>query len=95
MAHLCIAYIPPQHYDAFRRILNDHVPNTYYEWWQFHVQKAANIIDAGNTYREIQIDPHEFALAYDRHQVERNLQGLDRFAELKAVADAKKRRKPL
>lgn len=90
MTRFYIAYLPPQHYDTFRRILYGHLPNTYDEWGQFYVQKAANILNAGDTYREVQIDPDEFAVAVSSGRVEATFQGLDRFAELKAASDAKK-----
>ena len=84
MAHLYIAYIPPQHYDAFQRILQGNLPNTYDEWSEVHMRKAADILDAGDIYREVQIDPDEFAGACGSDGVDRTLQGLDRFAGLKA-----------
>ncbi len=87
MAHFYIAHLPPQHYNAFRDILDAHIPNAYDEWRKFHVQKAANILYSGHTYVEVQIDPDEFARACDANRVERTLQGLDHFAGLKATSD--------
>jgi hypothetical protein len=90
MAHFYIAHLPPQHYNAFRSILDTHIPDTYDEWSKFHLQKAANILVSGHTYLELQIDPDEFAMACDSNRVERTLQGLDHFAGLKATSDTKK-----
>jgi len=95
MARFYIAYIPPQHYDTIRSLLHGHMPDTYDEWTQFHTQKAADLLDAGDFYREVQIDPDEFARHCDAHGDDRTLQGLDRFARLRAAADAKKGREAI
>jgi len=89
MAHFFIAYIPPQHYETVRRILNGHMPNTYDEWGQFHVDKAANLLSKGHTYKEVQIDPDEFSRYCDRNGEQRTLRGLDNFADWKAATDNK------
>ena len=62
MALFYIAHIPPQHYDAFRGILHDHIPDTYDKWSQFHMNKAANLLGRGHTYKEVQIEPDEFGM---------------------------------
>jgi hypothetical protein len=89
MAHFYIVHLPPQHYNAFREILDARIPNSYDKWSKFHVQKGANILYSGHTYLEVPIDPDEFARACDANRVERTLQGLDHFAGLKATSDAK------
>ena len=90
MTHFVVAYIPPQDHDAFRRILHGHISGTHDEWLQFHAQKLAQMHRRGDTYREVQIHADEFADAVNAHRVEPTLDGLDRFAELKAASDPKK-----
>jgi hypothetical protein len=53
--------INPSDYDAFQRILNNALPYTYDEWGDLHVKEAADILGEGEEYREVQVDPVEFA----------------------------------
>jgi hypothetical protein len=85
MAHFYIAYIAPGDYEAFRRILHSHIADTYDEWSQFYLNKASNLLAKGHTYRDVQIDPDEFARYCDAHREERTLHGLDNFATRKAA----------
>lgn len=52
-------------YDAFRRLLNDDLPNTYDEWSETQNQEILQLVKAGITCRNIKINPDEFA-AYCR-----------------------------
>ena len=56
-----IPVIDTSDYDAFQRILNNSLPDTYDEWGEVHVKEAADILGQGNEYCEVQVYPVEFA----------------------------------
>jgi hypothetical protein len=47
-------------YNAFRRILNDQLPDTYAEWLQDHTEAMKEFINRSEPYRGIEVNPQEF-----------------------------------
>lgn len=80
MAVFPIAYIPPQHYERIRVILDGNCPNTYDEWSQLYVEKVTKIRGSGHAIKDVQIDPEKLSGYCDTHREARNLHGLDNFA---------------
>ena len=60
------------------------LPYTYHEWGDLHVKEAADIVGEGEEYREVQVDPVEFARYCTTRRTSPNLRLLYEFAESKA-----------
>jgi hypothetical protein len=76
--------IDPNDYDAFQRILNHALPDTYDEWGEVHVRQAADILGEGNEYREVQVYPVEFARYCTTRRTSPSIRLLYEFAMSKA-----------
>jgi hypothetical protein len=54
--------IEPQDYDAFRRMPNSNLPDTYDEWnYLLNHERARILIQPGNSVRRLKVEPDEFA----------------------------------
>lgn len=69
--------IAPEDYDAFRRILNDHLPDTYDEWLQLTSQKASDLQGKGYIVEEVEIEPDEFVGYARAYRAPYNLHSLE------------------
>ena len=57
--------IGPKHYDAFRNVMKDNLPDTYDEWEKLHFEQVTDCLRQGLPYNEVPITPDEFS-AYCR-----------------------------
>jgi len=79
-----IPVIDTSDYDAFQRILNNALPDTYDEWGEVHVKEAADILGQGNEYCEVQVYPVEFARYCTTRRTSPSIRLLYEFAMAKA-----------
>jgi len=89
MGVIFLPLINPDEYDAFQRILNNALPDTYDEWGALHVKEAADILGEGNEYCEVQVSPVEFARFCTTRRTSPNLKLLYEFAMGKASSQHK------
>jgi len=60
VASFFVAAIPPEHYDSFKRVLNQNLPDTFDLWSFRHSEKMAARTRHGQTIYEVKVDPDEF-----------------------------------
>lgn len=79
MATFFLAKVRPQNYEALRRVLQQHVPDTYDKWEYLQAKRMADVQGSGDIAQEVEIDPDEFARHCDATGVTRNMESLDQF----------------
>lgn len=84
MAITWCAAIIPEHYEAFRRILDPHLPYTFKEWADSEADKVTQLEKVGHTVKLVQADPDEFARYLDATKSVHDLQSLDTFIREKS-----------
>ena len=85
MPDLYMARIARDDYGAFRRILNDHLPDTYTEWLDLCSKEVTErrAMNIGTV--EVEIDPNEFAGFLRAHRGPHDRKTLNDFAAQKAA----------
>ena len=84
MAIFFVAVIPPEHYDSFKKVLNQNLPDSFDVWSFRHSERIATRTGKGQTIYEVKVSPDEFKRFCDATNSVHNLQSLDRFATEKA-----------
>jgi hypothetical protein len=84
MAILYSPKISADDYNAFRRILHPHLPDTYDEWLYLQAQQSADWLTRGHTVTDIKVDSNEFSRYCRATGASHNLHGLGKFAEEKS-----------
>jgi ribosome biogenesis SPOUT family RNA methylase Rps3 len=84
MAILYSPKISADDYNAFRRILHSHLPDTYDEWLYLETKQCADWLGRGHTVRNIEVDPDEFVRYCNTIRARRNLQDLRNFTAEKS-----------
>ncbi|HXQ15634.1 MAG TPA: hypothetical protein VN814_13520 [Caulobacteraceae bacterium] len=89
MATTYFATIRKEDYEAFRRLLGHHLPDTYDEWTNLSNDRIHQLMRSSSvTGRGIEVDPGEFAAWLTTHRDQRTLDGLRNFAfEKRTAAD--------
>jgi hypothetical protein len=72
--------IASEDYDAFRRILNDHIPDTYDKWLYLASEKTTNLRGKGYVVCEVEVKPDKFARYCNTGSAPRNLHTLEAFS---------------
>lgn len=80
MADYPVPTISPHDYDAFRRILNPHLSDTYDEWLQLHTKYVTSLLQVGQNVRQIEVHPDEFGRFCNSRGASCNLKTLLDFA---------------
>jgi hypothetical protein len=80
MADLFEPLIEPQHYDAIRRLVNPHLPDTPDEWADLQKQALEQLALSRHNVIMVKVDPDEFSRFLASTGAEPNLDALRRFA---------------
>jgi hypothetical protein len=84
VATFFLAEILPEHYDAFRKILNQSLPDSFDAWSYRQSERVATRAGKGHAVYEVKVNPDEFTRYCGATNSVRDLQSLDRFASEKA-----------
>ena len=79
-----LAVIAPEHYESFKKILNQDLPSTFDAWSYRHSERVANRTGKGHAVYEVRANPEEFSRYCHATNSVHDLQSLDRFASEKA-----------
>lgn len=85
MATFFLAEIPPEHYEAFRKILNPRLPDSFDAWSYRHSDRVATRAGKGHTIYEVKVNPDEFTRYCQATNSVHDLPSLDKFANEKAA----------
>jgi hypothetical protein len=72
--------IRPDYYNAFWRLANGDLPDTYDEWLKIHSDRRLKRRQRGEVVIDVEVYPHEFARYCEAHNVACNLESLGDFA---------------
>jgi hypothetical protein len=84
VATFFVAVIPREHYDSFKKLLNQEVPDSFDVWSFRHSERIAARTSKGQTIYEVKVNPDEFTRFCQTTNSAYDLQCLDRFATEKA-----------
>jgi hypothetical protein len=79
-----LAVISPEHYERFKKILSQDLPDTYDAWSYRHSERVANRTVKGHAIYEVIVNPEEFSRYCHVTNSVHNLQSIERFASEKA-----------
>lgn len=80
-----IPTIAKHDYEAFRRILNLHLPDTYDEWFYLTNKRSLENEAMGNTSQPVEVHPDEFSRYCRAMKATADRHGLDSFAYEKGM----------
>ena len=83
MTTFCEPFIEPQNYDAFRSVLNPHLPDTQDEWLELLAEQSFPRVLAGDIVKQVTVKPDEFVRYCRAAGARHDLQGLREFAAAK------------
>lgn len=84
MATFFLAEILPEHYDSFRKVLNQNLSDNFDAWSYRHSERIAARTGKGHVVYEVKVNPDEFTRYCQATNSVHDLQSLDRFASEKA-----------
>ena len=84
MATFFVAVISPEHYNSFRKVLDQNLPETFDLWSYRHSDRIAARTGKGHMVYEVKVDPDESTRSCTATNSAHDLQSLDRFATEKA-----------
>jgi hypothetical protein len=79
-----LAAISREHYESFKKILNQELSESFDVWSYRHSERVANRSAKGHAVYEVIVNPEEFSRYCQATNSVHNLQSLDRFASEKA-----------
>ena len=84
MATFFLAEILPEHYESFRKILSQNLPDNFDTWSYLHSERVAARTGKGHVVYEVKVNPDEFTRYCQAKNCVHDLPSLDRFATEKA-----------
>ena len=79
MATFYYPIIAAKDYDAFKRILKNHLPDTYNAWLMLHTKEVSEHRKVGQIVETVKINPDEFAEYLDTTKSAANLKSFENF----------------
>ena len=73
-------FIEAHYYDAFRRLLDPQLPDTYNEWLNLSLEKGKDSAFSDYKVRNIKVEPNEFVRYCRARKYEHTLDSLRKFA---------------
>ena len=84
MATFFLAGIPPEHYDSFKKILGQDLPDSFDAWSYRQSERITKLSGKGHAVYEVKISPDEFTRYCQVTKSGINSKSLDGFASEKA-----------
>jgi hypothetical protein len=89
MSTIYIPAIAKDDYDSFRRIIQDHLPDTYDNWVRLASRLHADVVARGRAAVSVELKADEFSHYLDTTKNSPNAAGLSKFAREKALEHVK------
>ena len=89
MSTIYIPKIAKADYESFRRIIENHLPDTYDNWVRLASKLRDDVVARGRAVVSVALNADEFSQYLDTTKNSANAAGLSKFAREKALAGVK------
>ena len=89
MSTIYIPEIAKDDYDSFRRVIENHLPDTYDNWVRLASKLRDDVAARGRAVVSVALKPDEFSQYLDTTKNSANATGLSKFAREKALEGVK------